>query len=67
MRRHSNTGGEPVKTRSRKTVKRKRRNAPITVRRRKPSVANVANVNEKIALLECRLNEALGSLFNDPT
>jgi two-component system, NtrC family, sensor kinase len=56
MRRHSKTGGGPVKTRSRNTVKPKRRNAPMTARGGKPSAADA---NEKIALLERRLNEAL--------
>src|ERR1019366_750258 len=39
-----------------KTLTLKRRNAPTAVRRRKPSAADA---NEKIALLERRLNEAL--------
>ena len=39
MRRRSRAGGEPVKTRRRKTVTLKRRNAPKVVRRRGPSAA----------------------------
>ena len=39
MRRRSRAGGEPVKTRSRKTVTPKRRNAPKAVRRHSSSAA----------------------------
>jgi GAF domain-containing protein len=56
MRRRSRASGEPVKTRRSKTATLERRNAPKAVRRRKRSVADA---NEKIALLERRLNEAL--------
>ena len=40
MRRRSRAGGEPVKTRRRKTVTPKRRNAPKAVRGRGPSAAS---------------------------
>ena len=40
MRRRSRAGGEPVKTRRRKTVTLKRRNAPKVVRGRGPSAAS---------------------------
>ena len=48
--------GETMKKRRSTTTGPKRRNAPKAVRRRKPSAADA---NEKIALLEHRLNEAL--------
>ena len=41
MRRRSRAGGEPVKTRRRKTVTLKRRNAPKTVAHRSSSAANL--------------------------
>jgi len=56
MRRRDKAGSEPVKTRRRKTVSLKRRNAPKVTRHRNPSATDA---NEKIALLEHRLNEAL--------
>jgi two-component system NtrC family sensor kinase len=48
--------GEAMKKRRSKTTGLKRRNAPKVARRRKPFAADA---NEKIALLEHRLNEAL--------
>ena len=54
MQRRDSAADKAVKARRRKTLKR--RNAPKAVRRGKPSAADA---NEKIALLEHRLNEAL--------
>src|ERR1035437_10267104 len=48
--------GEAMKKRRSMTTGPKRRNAPKVARRRKPSATDA---NEKIALLEHRLNEAL--------
>ena len=56
MRRRSRAGGEPVITRRRKATKPKRRNAPKGAR---PPKHTAADANEKIALLEQRLNDAL--------
>ena len=50
-------GDAAMKKRRTMTTGSKRRNAPMAARRRKPSAA--ADANEKIALLEHRLNEAL--------
>ena len=63
MRRRSRAGGEPVKTRRRKTVTPKRRNAPKAVRGRGPSAASqetdVARLTrERDEALE-RLSEAV--------
>src|SRR5262245_16192711 len=56
MRQRSSTGGKPPPKAGRlKATTAKRPNAPKGVRHRKPSTA----ANEKIALLERRLNEAL--------
>jgi two-component system, NtrC family, sensor kinase len=52
MRRRDKTGGKAIKTQRRKTLKR--RNAP-KVGRKPP----IADANEKVELLERRLNEAL--------
>src|ERR1035437_665697 len=52
----STAAGEAMKKRRSMTTGPKRRNAPKVARRRKPSAADA---NEKIALLEHRLNEAL--------
>ena len=41
MRRHSKPGGQPVKTRRRKTAAPKRRNAPKSVRSRSPFIADL--------------------------
>ena len=54
MRRPGRLGGQGLKTQRRKTLRR--RNAPKAARRHKPSAADA---NEKITLLERRLNEAL--------
>ena len=54
MRRRDNAGGKAVRTQRRKTLKR--RQAPKAARRRKPSAVDA---NEKIEILERRLNEAL--------
>ena len=56
MSRRSKTGGEPAKARRRKTVTRKRRNAPKAVRGRSSSAAREET---KVARLTRRLNEAL--------
>jgi GAF domain-containing protein len=56
MRRRSNTGGEPVKTRRRKTVTLKRAIASKTVRRRGGSAAGQET---KVARLARELNEAV--------
>jgi signal transduction histidine kinase len=56
MKQRDKAGGKAVKARRRNTLTLKRRNAPKAVRRRKPSAADA---NEKIALLEHRLSEAL--------
>src|SRR5476651_1037417 len=56
MTRRSKTGGKAIVARRRKALAPKRRNAPKRARRRKPSAANA---NEKIVLLERRLNDAL--------
>ena len=54
MRRRNKAGGNTVKTKRRKTLRR--RSTAKVARLRKPSAADT---NEKIALLERRLNEAL--------
>ena len=54
MRRRSRAGGEPIKTRRRKTVTLKRRNAPKAVRRRSPSATET-----KVARLTRELQESL--------
>ena len=56
MRRRSKPGREPVKARRRKTVTRKRRNAPKAVRRRSSSAAGQET---KVARFTRELNEAL--------
>ena len=56
MRRRSRAGGEPVKTRRRKTVTLKRRNAPKAVRNRGGSVAGKETV---VARLTRERDEAL--------
>ena len=56
MSRRSKTGGEPAKARRRKTVTRKRRNAPKAVRGRSSSAAGEET---KVARIGRRLNEAL--------
>ena len=55
MRRRSKVGGEPVKTRRRKAVTAKRRNAPKSARRRSSSAAGL---EPKVARLTRELNEA---------
>ena len=56
MRRRSRAGGEPVKTRRRKTVTLKRRNAPKAVRNRSVSVPSQET---EVARLTRELDEAL--------
>ena len=56
MRRRSRAGGEPVKARRRKTVTRKRGNAPKAARRRSSSAAGKET---KVALLTRERDEAL--------
>ena len=56
MRRRSRAGGEPVKTRRRKTVTPKRRNAPKAVRNRSVSVPSQET---EVARLTRELDEAL--------
>ncbi len=56
MRRRSKAGGKPVKTRRRKAVALKRRNAPKAMPRRSPSAASQET---KVARLTRELNEAL--------
>jgi GAF domain-containing protein len=56
MRQRSRTGGEPVKTRRRKTVTRKNSNVPKAVRRRSSSAANL---RKQLDDRSCELNEAL--------
>ena len=56
MRRHSRAGGEPIKTRRRKTVTPKRRNAPKVAHNRKSSAADLS---KKVALLKRDRDEAL--------
>jgi GAF domain-containing protein len=56
MRRRSSTGGKSLKAGRLKATTAKRPNAPKGMRHHKPSTAET---NEKIALLERRLNEAL--------
>jgi GAF domain-containing protein len=56
MRRRSRAGGEPVKTRRRKTVTLKRRNAPKAVRGRGPSAASQ---EAEVARLTDERDEAL--------
>jgi GAF domain-containing protein len=55
MRRRSRAGGEPVKTRRRKTVARKRGNAPKVARR---PIFSAANLQKKVGLLTRELDEA---------
>jgi GAF domain-containing protein len=59
MRRRSRAGGEPVKTRRRKTATLKRRNAPKAVRGRGPSAADKET---KVALFKRGRDEALEQL-----
>ena len=59
MRRRSRAGGEPVKTRRRKTVTLKRRNAPKAVVRRSSSAVGQET---KVALLTHERDEALEQL-----
>ena len=59
MRRRSRAGGEPVKTRSRKTVTLKRRNAPKAGVRRSSSAADKET---KVALFKRERDEALEQL-----
>jgi hypothetical protein len=59
MRRRSRAGGEPVKTRRRKTVTLKRRNAPKVTHHRESSTAGL---NKKVALLKRERDEALEQL-----
>ena len=56
MRRHSGAGGEPVKTRRRKTVTLKRRNVPKVARHRESSAAGL---NKKVALFKRERDEAI--------
>jgi GAF domain-containing protein len=56
MRRRSRAGGEPVKTRRRKTVTLKRRNAPKVAPHRESSAAGL---NKKVALFKRERDEAL--------
>ena len=56
MRRRSKTGGEPVKTRRRKTVTLKRRNAPKVTHHHESSAAGP---NKKVALFKRERDEAL--------
>ena len=56
MRRRSRAGGEPVKTRRRKTVTLKRRNAPKVVRNRSVSAPSQET---EVARLTRELDEAL--------
>src|SRR5689334_18239314 len=55
MRRRSRAGGEPVKTRRRKTAARKRGNTPKAAVRRSPP----AGQETEVARLSRELNEAL--------
>ena len=59
MRRRSRAGGEPVKTRRRKTAVRKRGNAPKITRHRGSSAAIL---NKKVALFKRERDEALERL-----
>jgi GAF domain-containing protein len=59
MKRRSRTSGEPVKTRYRKTVTRKHRNAPKAVRRRNSSAVSQQT---EVARLTRERDEALGQL-----
>ena len=56
MSRRSRAGGEPVKTRRRKTVTLKRRNAPKVAHHRESSAAGL---NKKVALFKRERDEAL--------
>jgi GAF domain-containing protein len=56
MRRHSRAGGEPIKTRRRRAVTVKRRNALKAVRRRR---LPAANLQQQLALRTRELSEAL--------
>jgi two-component system, NtrC family, sensor kinase len=56
MRRRSRAGGQPVKTRRRKTATPKRSNAPKAVRRRSSSAASL---HKRVALLTRERDEAL--------
>ena len=59
MRRRSRAGGEPVKTRRRKTVTLKRRSAPKAVR---PHSSSATGQETEVARLTRERNEALGQL-----
>jgi hypothetical protein len=56
MRRRSRSGGEPAKTRRRKTVTLKRRNAPKAVGRRRSFAASQETI---VTQLNPELSEAL--------
>jgi len=56
MRRHSRAGGDSIKTRRRKTVTPKRRNAPKVAHHRESSAADL---NKKVALFKRERDEAL--------
>jgi signal transduction histidine kinase len=59
MKRHSRTGGEPIKGRRRKAPEPKRRNAPKTVA---PSNLSIAGKETEVARLTLERNEALEQL-----
>ena len=59
MRRRSRAGGEPVKTRRRKTAALRRGNAPKPVRRRGSSAADLS---KKVALFKRERDKALEQL-----
>ena len=73
MRRRSRAGGEPVKTRRRKTVTLKRRNAPKAVRNRGASIAGQETVvarltreRDEALLRETANSEILGLISKSP-
>ena len=73
MRRRSRAGGEPVKTRRRKTVTLKRRNAPKAVRNRSVSVpsqetevARLTRERDEALLRETANSEILGLISKSP-
>ena len=70
MRRRSRTGGEPVKTRRRKTVTLKRRNAPKALGRRGPSAASQETVARELSEAldqQAATSEVLRIISSSPT
>src|SRR6266568_2222857 len=69
MRRRSRAGGEPVKTRRRKTAARKRRNAPkggVSIAGQETVVARLTQERDEALLRETANSEILGLISSSP-